>query len=996
MHRKPELIVYTASAGSGKTYTLTRDFIAFALSHDERYFRHVLAITFTRKATKEMKDRIVTELQKLSSGASSKSYLKELETITHLDSQTLQYRAQRTLVALLTDYTALRVRTIDSFFEEIIRSFASEIGYSTRYKIELDAETRLHRATLQLLSNLGSSSHSATYTRVQEIVKDAVAEGKKYNVTGTIESLGKKLFAESSIDQQQEGTLPDNKAIVHTRKALETYQKKVKKVAQKRGASLEKIYNESANYILEQLSVLGTLADIQESIREMGRSSNSMLLHSSQSFIQEIIQNSDTPFIYERVGTRLNHYLIDEFQDTSRLQFYNLRPLIANSLANGYSNLVVGDVKQSIYKFRHCDRTILNQSIFDEFKGYTRSEKLEYNWRSSKEIVEFNNHLFTTLPSIVKDSVKEVINKSLKNHIAHNTLDQHTVETLLNLPEEITQNYEDVVQKVPKGKEKSGGIEIKSFHDEETFANDLPKVILDLVEKKGYSPGDIAILCYKNKEVASVASILLQYAKEHPDKAIHLRFTGSEALHLTNSLLVGFIIELFRALNAPENTAYSEMARFRYSHLWQQLHSSTPPQGSFETLHATLQNHFTHLSLYDLTELVIKLSKPILDEEESPYIMMFLDLVSSFSKEEVADLYSFLYWWDEKGHKSDLPAENISNAIRLLTLHKSKGLEFPIVLLPFPTWDLGLGRAGVSELLRVRIPYRFREETGCSELKAAYVRQVSKLVDTVFIDDYYREMVANLIDRLNLFYVATTRAEVGLILWLPSEQSEIPKPTKTRFPLIYFIAETLKQQPKHGETVLTSIPSKIATIPTPERETISLPSLSHLFVEEKNSLRIRLTGKDHFKDNEQLKYGSIMHELMSRMATPEDCSRLLEEAAREGKVTLQQVKEASRVLEKAFANPLVASWFSPNATVFSEQAILSPRKLHFSRPDRVVVLPDGSAVVIDYKFGKKESHYSQQVRNYCKLIEEVGYNPVEGFLLYLCQGNYEIEKVYPC
>lgn len=995
MNRKPELIVYTASAGSGKTYTLTRDFIAFALSHDERYFRHVLAITFTRKATKEMKDRIVKELQKLSSGASSKSYLRELEAITHLDSPTLQSRAQRTLVNLLTDYTALRVRTIDSFFEEIIRSFASEVGYSTRYKIELDADTRLHRATLQLLSNLRPSKHSATYTRVQEIVEDAVAEGKKYNVTGTIESLGKKLFAETSIDQQQEGNLPDNSAIVDTRKALEAFQMGVEEAASKRGPSLEKIYYKSASFILEQLSVLGTLADIQENIREMGRSSNSMLLHSSQSFIQEIIQNSDTPFIYERVGTRLNHYLIDEFQDTSRLQFHNLRPLIANSLANGYSNLVVGDVKQSIYKFRHCDRTILNQSIFDEFKGYTRREKLEYNWRSSREIVEFNNHLYTTLPSLVKESVEEVINKSLKNHIAHNTLDQHTVETLQQLPEEITQNYADVVQKVPKGKEKSGGIEIMPFNDEESFANDLPKAILDLVEKKGYSPGDIAILCYKNKEVTTIASILLQYAKEHPDKTEHLRFTGSEALHLTNSLIVGFIIELFRSLNAPENTAYREMARFRYSHLWQQHYAPPPSQESFETLHTTLQNHFTHLSLYDLTELIIKLSKPILEEEESPYIMMFLDLVSSFSKEEVADLYSFLYWWDEKGHKSDLPAENISNAIHLLTLHKSKGLEFPIVLLPFPTWDLGLGRAGVSELLRVRIPYRFREETECRELKAAYVRQVSELVDTVFIDDYYREMVANLIDRLNLFYVGTTRAELGLILWLPNKESQISKPTKTRFPLAYFIAETLQQQPKYGETLLTPIPPKIAHSPTPQKETLALPSLSQLFLEEKNSLRIRLTGKDHFRDNEQLKYGSMMHELMSRMATAEDSTRLLKEAVREGKITLKQAEEAGSVLEKAFENPLVASWFSPSVTVFSEQAILSPRKLHFSRPDRVVAFPDSSAVVIDYKFGKKESHYSLQVKNYCKLIEEVGYNPVEGFLLYLCEGNYEIEKVYP-
>lgn len=985
------LTVYTASAGSGKTYTLTRDFIAFALSQNEKnYFRHVLAITFTRKATKEMKDRIVKELYKLATGKSTASYIAELKQITHLGGTELQSRAKQTLSALLTDYTSFRVKTIDSFFEDIVRSFASEIGYSNRYKIELDAETRLHRATLQLLSNIQSQGEfEESYTRVKELVEDAVAEGKRYSITKTVESLGRKLFYETSIDSTEDGSLPSNKAISSIRKTLEEYLTKVEGKCQQRGSSQEKIFSTSAKYILDQLSVIGTLADIKETLREMGKSSNSMLLHSSQAFIREIIQDSDTPFIYERVGTQVNHYLIDEFQDTSRLQFQNLRPLLENSLARGYRNLVVGDIKQSIYKFRHCDRTLLSKSIFNKFKDHAQKKNLGYNWRSAKEIVDFNNTLFNTIPTLVKQSLEEVIKDSLKKHDKHNTLDPVARERLVRMPSDISENYKEVAQEVPIGSTKHGGIEVKSVEDENSIATSLPETILELVEKKGYSPSDIAILCYRNSEVASIASILLQYSKEHPEKAQQLRFTGSEALHITNSQLIGFIIELFRALNAPENMSSLEMARFRYEYLRRQCPSIKTPQEGFEKLFSTLQSQIDHVNLYDLTELSIKLSLPMIKEEESPYLMMFLDLVSTFSKEEVADLYSFLYWWDEKGCKTDLPAENVSNAIRLLTLHKSKGLEFPIVLLPFPTWDLGVGKAGISELLRVRIPESFKGQTGCSNLDATYVKQVSKLADTIFIEDYYNEVTANIIDRLNLFYVATTRAELGLILWLQKDQSNIKKPTKTSFPLEYFVSPAIGAPDN-----LPPIPECSVKSETSADEKLILPSLEKLFGTQKNTLLIRHSGESHFKDNERIKYGSTMHELMSKLTSPKDCERLLKEAEKEGKITPSKIQEAKAMLEKALNDPIVSSWFSQDVTVFSEQTIISPKEIHFSRPDRVVILPNATAVVIDYKFGKEEPGYTHQVERYCKLVEKVGYSNVEGFLLYLCEDNYKVEKVY--
>lgn len=994
MNKKTQLTIYTASAGAGKTYTLTRDFISFALSRGGDYFRHILAITFTKKATKEMKTRIVNELQKLASGKSPSSYYEELSKLTLLDKETIQKRSQFVLTNLLVDYTAFRIRTIDSFFEEIVRTFASEIGYSTRYKIELDADTRLHRATLLLLSSLNSPSFSESFDRIKGIVEENILEGKRYNITSVVEMLGKKLFAESSIDEEEEGRLPETEQINTTRKSIEIYLKEVEEALKKRGSSKEKIYAESLSFLDEQLSLLGTFSDLKATLREMGRSTNSMLLHSSQTFIREIIKGNDAPFIYERVGTQLHHYLIDEFQDTSRLQFQNLCPLIDNSLSLGYSNLVVGDVKQSIYKFRHCDRTILSSSLVKEFPQYARTENLEYNWRSAKEIITFNNKLYTTLPLLVKEHLEKIIEEALKKHTKAGTLDVRAEERLIQMPTEITDNYKTIEQKTPPSSNKTGGVEIIYSQKGERIDKSLAKTIITLVEERGYSPGDIAILCAKNSEVAAVATALLQATKAYPEKAHYFRFMGAEALHIINSDFIGFIIELFRALNSSELSSCYEVARFRYEQLLAHSISNTEI-APFEKIFEQLKAHFYALNLYELTEFTIELSKGLVSEEELPYIMLFLDLVSTFSNEETADLYSFLYWWDEKGSKTDLPAENIDDAIHLMTIHKSKGLEFPIVLLPYPYWDLGLGVSKKTDLLRVRIPALFANEMNCP-IEAAYVRLVSKLADTIFIEDYYREVVSNIIDRLNLFYVATTRAEIGLLLWLPQSIEETTKPTKTRFPLDYFVLNALEQLRDRGDYLLTSIPRKKGGEISNQKEehSIKLPSLETLFSSSSPTIKIRFSGEKHFQENEKQSFGSILHDVMSYIKTKNDIEPYLEKAVKEGKVAYDKAQKVLQILFKALENPIIASWFSPQAKVYTEQTIISPNTIHYLRPDRIVLLPNGIATVIDYKFGQKKREHIPQVVSYCRLVEKIGFGVVEGYLLYLCEDAYHLEKVY--
>lgn len=998
------LTIYTASAGSGKTYTLTQEYIALALSgayggYRPDYFRRILAITFTRKATREMKARIVKELYRLASGKSIESYVKELGAKTSLHPNDIRQRASKTLVALLTDYSSFRVRTIDSFFEEILRSFASEIGYSTRYKVELEETLRIRQATQLLLSSL--DSYENTRMRVEELIDRTLSEGERQNVEGAISSLGAVLFAEASIDTHIEGQLPDADTISRSKMALGEYIERIREKANKpRQFSKERVFSPSAEVLEANLTLLGTLADLRSSLRAFGKQSNSMLLNSSQSFIREIIDKTDVPFIYERVGTQLAHYLIDEFQDTSQLQFQNLVPLIADSLHQGYSNLVVGDIKQSIYLFRNCDRTILSEGIYKQFPDNSHKVPLKYNWRSAKEIVAFNNALYKELPQQVASQLNKLIEKVLAEHEKCGTTETSLVDApaLKDLHKELIANYADVEQKVPdNNKAKQGGVEVRYYQDKASPLDSLPVTIIDLIDKKGYRPCDIAILCFKNREVGQVAKKLLECVKEnaqeHPEYASKLRFAGSETLRITNSPMVRFVISLLRSLASAEVSGYKGSALLNFEKLFEGKNLATYSL-SFDKLYDEIKEAYKYLNLYDLVEQVMRRCSPLLEEGEMPYMLMLLDLLVSFSHDETGDLYSFLYWWDERGYKTDLPQEKHTDAISLLTLHKAKGLEFPIVLLPFANWDLafGDGKKG-GDLLRVSIPLAFQKEVGCS-LEAAYVKRTDALKKTIFVEAYYREMLSNLIDRLNLFYVATTRAEYGLVLWLP--EGEAKKPTSTQFPLAYFLQETFEAFSRSGKNLFSPIPNCLPRGDEGSQKELhyQLPSLVELFPKEISGLSIRYTGDTHFEQNKRVKYGATMHEIMSRISTKEDIPSVVEEACKMGKLPQEDAEKAIEMLSRIVTDERIAPWFSPEAKCYTEQAILSPKKIHFARPDRIVRLSDGTMVVVEYKFGQEQTRYKHQVKHYCELLSDMGNEKIAGYLLYLCNEDYTLQKVY--
>lgn len=1008
-----KLTSYSASAGSGKTYTLAREFIELALKGDDDNFRHLLAITFTRKATKEMKSRIVKELSLLATNPNNSSIAHELTKVLDISLDELKTKASSVLGKILVDYTAFKVKTIDSFFEEIVRNFASEIGFSMRYKVDVDDEIRLHQATLLLLSKISEhGKFSSSYNRIRSLINQEVNEGGRYRITSAVEKIGKKLFTENNIDD--ENPLPTEREIEETKCAFENYLQRYKEVVKPRVKSKEKIFFASIASLLEQLTLLGTLYDIELMFTELGHETNSILLQSSQTFIKKIIANSDTPFIYERVGTAINHYLIDEFQDTSQLQYTNLKPLLMDSLDAGNSNLVVGDVKQSIYKFRYCDRTIMRDLLKHDFGEKYTLKSLEKNWRSAPEIVAFNNALYKLLPTVVTSEVQIIIDKGLDNHRQRDkqsvgAISETDFFEIENLAQSIENDFGDSAQQIAVRTSKKGGVELVRYSKNETVEDILPEKIVDLVKAKCYALGDIAILCFRNSEITTIASALLRYAQRFPEYGQYVRFTGSEALRITNSDLVGFIVDLLRTLNSKVDSNYYRLASFRYERLKKQEGEILP----FSDLVTLLRENTKHLSLYELVEQIVRLCPALLVDEEMAYLLMFLDIVFSFTKDEAADLYSFLFWWDERGYKSDLPSENERNAITLMTLHKAKGLEFPIVLLPFPTWGLGF-TSTQEQLLRVEVPNLFANETGCS-IRAAYVKQTRDLEKTVFIKPYYQEFVSTIIDRLNLFYVATTRAEVGMMLFLPevekdddekdnnssNKKKDKAKSLGIKMPLDALLQRVIDgTETKHG-LPWCDIPINIAMQKVEQASELQKPAYGisnfyKLFSEDDGKLTIRLSAHDKFYDDRAVKHGLMMHEMMSQIQRTTDLPKAIEQYLPVGVASNEERESITRLLTNVLQNPIIAPLFNDDdgkTLIFPEQNILLPKEVHFSRPDRIVILPNGKVVILDYKFGLEKRTHHKQVKWYCSLIEQMGYALVEAYLLYLCNDDYKLVRV---
>ena len=670
------LTVYRASAGAGKTHKLTGEYLTLLFTGPGA-FRRILAVTFTNKATDEMKTRIVDELYNLASGRKS-DYVELLTSTYSLTEDQVRKQAAKILIDILHDYSAFNISTIDRFFQQTMRAFTREIGLQGGYGIEMDQELVLTTAIDNLLSDLEKPESKDLLGWLLRFAEDKIENGGEWNLRKDIMALSREVFKESykAFSEAVGRDIEDKKALDDYKNELYGIIRSVESSAKELGerglAILNKyglkvtdfkggsrspltlldrlvqgemkepsatfigladnldgcftktvslgtrqiigcafedglndcikgiisLFNNLTAYntareIVRYYYTLGILTDVSRQIAAYREEKNVMLIADTTELLNKVISGSDAPFIYEKTGTHVDHYMIDEFQDTSGMQWNNFRPLVEESLANGRANLIVGDVKQSIYRFRNSDWKLLDEQVRRDFEDeQVREDTLKDNWRSCRHIVEFNNGFFTTAPAILQDLYNEALKTSSLNE-----------EERTAFFTKIMTAYDKSIQRVPPPFQKKDGhvrIDFLSGDEDKDWKQEamerLPAT-LERLQDSGYALKDIAILVRTNQEGALVADTLLAYKEEHPSDRYNYDIISDDALFVGSSPAVRFLIAVLRYLRNPEDRTNRKLAMYAYQVLTGKFGESEADESVFQNLQS-----ISRQSLYEVTE----------------------------------------------------------------------------------------------------------------------------------------------------------------------------------------------------------------------------------------------------------------------------------------------------------------------------------------------------------------------------------------------------------
>ncbi len=1080
-----KLSIVRASAGSGKTHKITSEFLKL-LYRETDNFRHILAVTFTNKATEEMKSRIIGELHKLSTNQDS-VYLDFLSENTGLSERNIRTKSDIILKKILHNYSRFQVSTIDSFFQRIIRSFTREIGIQSGFTIELDTDNVLEEAINRLF--LEANNNVSLMEWLINFAISRTEEGRNWNFKKVISELGNQVFKEEfkefgdkiadklnnkeflksylsdlyRIKNHFENTLAEKgtrglELISSYSLTVEDFNNKYTGPAgyfhklagrdfRKPGArvleavnSPEKWYTKSSglksrieevfekglngmlinvidffndNYrdyltsgiIISNIYTLGILSDITNEIFKYTNEKNLFLISDAAAFLNKIIENNDAPFIYEKTGNYFHHFMIDEFQDTSGFQWNNFRPLIGNSLAQNFDNLIVGDAKQSIYRWRNTNWEILTEKVYDEFfKESINNEPLNINRRSKRNIIDFNNSFFSR--------ASEVLQMKFNDELSEFGVHPDT-EKLKN---NIIKIYNDVWQSSEIPLDEGRGYVKIQFQDdrENNEVKDNLIVILKELQDKGYRLKDIAILTRKKDEGKDIADFLIEYKNNH-DAGEKYRFdvVSEESLYLSSSSAVKFIIAILRFFINENDNINNYFIVFEYLNYIKNkekcaigiLLNDYRSINYKSMINELLPESFTGevdylrgLSLYEMVERLVEIFSLSGIAGEIPFIQAFQDLVLEYSSRKSSDIYTFLEHWENTGLKKSISISEAQDAVRIMTIHKSKGLEFKAVILPYCIWS-------IDNYLNKPVIWCKPPESPFNKLDIVPVRYIRNLKDTLFAGDYYIEKLKTFIDNLNLLYVAFTRASDALFCITESSKSD--SKISRISDLLYNLCSG-----NYDNTELKKENSELLSFDKyydNDKNIFEYGSLENIkpgdyykrhsagrikgytTSDSRKKLRIAYQARDFFAPDTDIKtsplnYGKIMHEIFCSIITIDDIESAIEKVYIEGKIGLDQKKSIQQDIENIFTDIQIRSWFSGNWKVYNEKdIILSDGSVR--RPDRVLI-KDSSALVIDYKFGNVErKEYLDQVNEYGLLLKEMGYSNIESYVWYMGAGK---------
>lgn len=920
--------IFKASAGSGKTHTLSKTYLDLLLKADSKTaYRNILAVTFTNKATEEMKERILRDLA------------EEGKT---------NPRAREILINLLHDYGSFSVSTIDKFFQQALRAFSRELGSSGNYQIELDKASLTKEAMDRVLDDLTEKDKDLLGWFTKQL-ETALDNGESFHLESSLYEMAEEFGDVNEKFTYDKKKLTELKA--RCKEIVDTFHKDVyenalcidtttwgktaaKGLAQYAGAQTK--YKDSvkaanattlaklaetagceamyalmnpqgrrwkeyrtARMVEKVIFTLGLAEEFYSKLAIIEEEKGVISLDESTSLLRDIIDGSDAPFIYEKLGVRFNHFLLDEFQDTSVVQWENFKPLLANSVSEGYSNIIVGDVKQSIYRWRNSDWNLLDKEIEENFKGKVKVITLKENWRSTQSIVDFNNEFFT---------------------FAADNLGLSTI-------------YADVKQEVKVEDSQEGCVTVDFCEDELEMIDGY----IEQAVAAGAKMSDMAILLRTNGEGKKVAEYLLSKGYS---------VISDDSLDLKSSLIIRKIVSYLHSLCNNSDSLNTYLS---------------------ESLEIDSEREYH--SLLDLVDGVIKdLSETHPDEikGQTLFIQSFMDDILEWTSIHGNDLRQYLKHWEES--KIAISSPNDPNAIRITTVHKSKGLAFPIVIFPFAE-KVGLFKedtlwchldsdAEMGESFNSIFPVVLGKSSG----------------DSFFSESLKNEMEMQRIDNLNIFYVCLTRArkEMHIIAKNPPKSLIDGKSSPNDLSqLLYLYCEQNGYtfgSPYRWNEASKKEDSEIEEFDA-EYETYGMnpEACSRRFVASSDAW-------DYFSEegigqSKRLR-GIEQHALLSRIRTSDDAPEVLRSIE-------PQTREL--LLERISAH---SEWFSPELKTLNEVAIIDSFG-NTNRPDRVLVDEEGHVTVIDFKFGEEDEKYSGQVRRYMRLFREMGYGEVSGYIWYV-------------
>ena len=1104
------LTVYRASAGSGKTFTLAVEYISLLVKDPENY-QHILAVTFTNKATQEMKMRILSQLYGIANSLqSSQQYFNKVKEKTNMPDAVIRNNARAALTLLIHRYNNFRILTIDAFFQQVLRNLAHELGQTANLRVDLNNEEITEKAVDQMIESLEKGQPVLQW--ISTYINNSIEDDNGWNIIGKIKAFGTNIFKdfykahEANLKEQLSNAddfkvyettlrkrrndirktfnskarsilneiknanldipsnyrsglykyLTDSAIAPLTNKPLKAGVLKANEspqnwtsskcakadkqqiqtlAAEVLSAQLSELiaYNndnwnefQSIQLTLSHLSELRLLHAIADAVDNLTKDTNRFMLSNTQALLKELIADSDTPFIFERIGARLKHVMIDEFQDTSTIQWQNFQVLLANCMAQELSqNLIVGDIKQSVYRWRQGDWGILNNIEKSFAHQKIRLETLDYNYRSEKRIIDFNNAFWE---QCVANTAKEV---------AQDDAEKAKI---------VQKAYEDVAQKTHKTTE-NGFVKISLYPSKsmkEAVLEELIETIKELFNNGygGKNQSKIAILVRSKSNIQDIVNALLQsFGNE-------INIVSDEAFRLDASLSVNIIVSAMHLLTHPDdvltrgklvklynqevlkkpltdtdllvsinesnnidtkNIDKKERRKLATEQQMAKLNSQLPPE------YVANRELLLGLPIVDLVDKLFMLFGLDQLEGQSSYICTLYDTLNDFLKDHTADIDDFINEWENSLSSKTIQSDEIEG-IRIMTIHKSKGLEFDNVIIPFCNWEMEKKGTLWCETKNKPAPYN-----KLPLLPIDFSRD--KLIGTVFEDDYKEEHFQNIVDNLNLLYVAFTRASKNLFVFgLRQGKTTLDNIAKGTPPgnRSYAIELALRQVSEQLQGSLLSFPDDIGSeihfeygtlVPEthekehvvadnpflikPDKHIVSIATYPQAATFKQSNKSIEFVKGEDVDPSDRTRYikiGNVLHQLFSTIYTTADIPARLNELEQQGIIYNDEITSAQlrTRIEDAITNPQVQEWFSKRWQLYNECTILEYNKdtneMEEHRPDRVMT--DGKEfVVVDFKFGKEREEYKKQVQQYMEILIRMGHKKVSGYLWYVVKNN---------